>query len=135
MQGVHLDTCLQPADIGQNVLDLCFDQVLKFHLRRTILQLTYYKGIEAKTFPAYFPTGKHTMSEERNEKLTMGRYFNLRLLSLENRFTQDKSYIFFSQYWIELNKVILNGQISLRKDQNRHVNAEMLCDKNVLKIV
>lgn len=29
LQGVHLDTCLQPGDIGQNVLDLCFDQVFE----------------------------------------------------------------------------------------------------------
>lgn len=27
MQGVQLDTCLQPADIGQLVLDICFNQV------------------------------------------------------------------------------------------------------------
>lgn len=140
LQGVQLDTCLQPADIGQNVLDLCFDQVFEISPaeNNTPISVLQENGIEAKTFPAHFPTGKHTMSEERNEKLTMGRYFNLRLLSVENRFAQDTSYIFFSQYLTELNRVISNVQISLRKGpeqtfDGKTVTAEMLCDKNILK--
>lgn len=123
---------MQPADIGQNVLYLCFDQVFEISPAENNTPVNVLQGNKSQTFPAHFPTGKHTMSEKRNEKLTMGRYFYLRLLSVENRFAQDTSYIFFSQCLIELNKVILNGQISLRKDQNRHgknVNAEMLCDK------
>lgn len=78
------------------------------------------------------------MSEERNEKLTMGRYFNLRLLSVDNRFAQDTSYIFFSQYLTELNRVISNVHISLLKGpeqtfDGKTVAAEMLGDKNILK--
>ncbi|CAG2225841.1 unnamed protein product [Mytilus edulis] len=115
--GVQLDTCLQPADIGQEALDLCFDQVFNLAPAENNNPLSVLKepGVEAKTFPVHFPSGKNTSDEDRDEKLTIGRYFNLRLMSVENRFARDTNYIFFSQYLTELNSVISNVQISLRK--------------------
>ncbi|XP_061175632.1 uncharacterized protein LOC133184560 [Saccostrea echinata] len=140
LQGVQLDTCLQPADIGQEVLDLCFDKVFEISPAEgnNPVSVLQEDGIEAKTFPAHFPTGKNTYSEDRSEKLTLGRYFNLRLTSVENRFARDSSYIFFSQYLSELNRVISNVQISLRKesaysDEGKKITGEMLCDKDTLK--
>ncbi|XP_062580740.1 uncharacterized protein LOC134242656 [Saccostrea cucullata] len=140
LQGVQLDTCLQPADIGQNVLDLCFDKVFEISPAEGNNPVSVLRedGIEAKTFPVHFPTGKSTYSEERSEKLTLARYFNLRLTSVENRFARDTSYIFFSQYLSELNRVISNVQISLRKesafsDDGKKISGEMLCDKKTLK--
>lgn len=140
LQGVQLDTCLQPADIGQEVLDVCFDQVFEISPaegNNPVLVLQN-EGIEAKTFPIHYPTGKNTFSEERTEKLTLARYFNLRLMSVENRFAQDTSYIFFCQYLSELSKVISNVQISTRKESayssdGYKITGEMLCDKNILK--
>ncbi|XP_063426085.1 uncharacterized protein LOC134709887 [Mytilus trossulus] len=140
LRGVQLDTCLQPADIGQEALDLCFDQV--FNLapaeNNSPLSVLQESGIEAKTFPVHFPTGKNTFDEIRDEKLTIGRYFNLRLMSVENRFARDTSYIFFSQYLTELNSVISNVQVSLRKEcpfskEGKKVTGEMLCNKETLK--
>ncbi|XP_062589569.1 uncharacterized protein LOC134251199, partial [Saccostrea cucullata] len=140
LRGIQLDTCLQPADIGQEVLDLCFDKVFEISPAEGNNPVSVLKeeGIEAKTFPVHFPSGKNTYSEERNEKLTLGRYFNLRLMSVENRFARDTSYLFFSQYLSELERVISNVQISLRKESafsadGSKITGEMLCDKNVLK--
>ncbi|CAG2254349.1 unnamed protein product [Mytilus edulis] len=117
LRGVQLDTCLQPADIGQEALDLCFDQVFNIAPaeNNSPLSVLQEPGIEAKTFPVHFLSGKNTFDENRDEKLTIGRYFNLRLMSVENRFARDTSYIFFSQYLRELTSVISNVQISLRK--------------------
>ncbi|XP_071169752.1 uncharacterized protein [Mytilus edulis] len=135
-----LDTCLQPADIGQEALDLCFDQVFNIAPaeNNSPLSVLQESGIEAKTFPVHFPTGKNTFDEIRDEKLTIGRYFNLRLMSVENRFARDTSYIFFSQYLTELNSVISNVQISLRKQcpfskEGNKITGEMLCNKETLK--
>ncbi|VDI12102.1 Hypothetical predicted protein [Mytilus galloprovincialis] len=135
-----LDTCLQPADIGQEALDLCFDQVFNIAPAENTSPLSVLQesGIEAKTFPVHFPTGKNTFDEIRDEKLTIGRYFNLRLMSVENRFARDTSYIFFSQYLTELNSVISNVQISLRKEcpfskEGNKITGEMLCNKETLK--
>ncbi|XP_071169456.1 uncharacterized protein [Mytilus edulis] len=140
LRGVQLDTCLQPADIGQEALDLCFDQVFNLAPAENNNPLSVLKepGIEAKTFPVHFPSGKNTMDEDRDEKLTIGRYFNLRLMSVENRFARDTNYIFFSQYLTELNSVISNVQISLRKQcpfskEGKKVTKEMLCNKETLK--
>ncbi|CAG2231659.1 unnamed protein product [Mytilus edulis] len=136
----QLDTCLQPADIGQEALDLCFDQVFNLAPAENNNPLSVLKepGIEAKTFPVHFPSGKNTSDEDRDEKLTIGRYFNLRLMSVENRFARDTNYIFFSQYLTELNSVISNVQISLRKQcpfskEGKKVTREMLCNKETLK--
>ncbi|XP_071172145.1 uncharacterized protein [Mytilus edulis] len=140
LRGVQLDTCLQPADIGQEALDLCFDQVFNIAPaeNNSPLSVLQESGIEAKTFPVHFPTGKNTFDEIREEKLTIGRYFNLRLMSVENRFARDTSYIFFSQYLTELNNVISNVQISLRKEcpfskEGNKITGEMLCNKETLK--
>ncbi|CAG2237476.1 unnamed protein product [Mytilus edulis] len=140
LRGVQLDTCLQPADIGQEALDLCFDQVFNLAPAENNNPLSVLKepGIEAKTFPVHFPSGKNTSDEDRDEKLTIGRYFNLRLMSVENRFARDTNYIFFSQYLTELNSVISNVQISLRKQcpfskEGKKVTREMLCNKETLK--
>ncbi|VDI42380.1 Hypothetical predicted protein [Mytilus galloprovincialis] len=140
LRGVQLDTCLQPADIGQEALDLCFDQVFNIAPaeNNSPLSVLQESGIEAKTFPVHFPTGKNTFDEIRDEKLTIGRYFNLRLMSVENRFARDTSYIFFSQYLTELNSVISNVQISLRKEcpfskEGKKITGEMLCNKETLK--
>ncbi|XP_063436496.1 uncharacterized protein LOC134717928 [Mytilus trossulus] len=138
LQGVQLDTCLQPADIAQEALDLLFDQ--EFNLSpaegNNPVSLLKENGIEAKTFPVHYPTGKNTWNEDREEKLSLLRYFNLRLMSVENRFARDTSYIFFSQYMSELDRVMSNVQISLRKgsvfSEGQKVTSKMLCNKESL---
>ncbi|XP_071152909.1 uncharacterized protein [Mytilus edulis] len=138
LQGVQLDTCLQPADIAQEALDLLFDQ--EFNLSpaegNNPVSLLKENGIEAKTFPVHYPTGKNTWNEDREEKLSLLRYFNLRLMSVENRFARDTSYIFFSQYMSELDRVMSNVQISLRKgsvfSDGQKVTSKMLCNKESL---
>ncbi|XP_063435689.1 uncharacterized protein LOC134716610 [Mytilus trossulus] len=138
LQGVQLDTCLQPADIAQDALDLLFDQ--EFNLSpaegNNPVSLLKENGIEAKTFPVHYPTGKNTWNEDREEKLSLLRYFNLRLMSVENRFARDTSYIFFSQYMSELDRVMSNVQISLRKgsvfSDGQKVTSKMLCNKESL---
>ncbi|XP_063436424.1 uncharacterized protein LOC134717858 [Mytilus trossulus] len=138
LQGVQLDTCLQPADIAQEALDALFDK--EFNLspaeENNPVSLLRTKGIEAQTFPVHYPTGKNTLNEEREEKLSLLRYFNLRLMSVENRFARDTSYIFFCQYMSELDRVMSNVQISLRKgsafSNGKKVTSKMLCDKDTL---
>ncbi|VDI00600.1 Hypothetical predicted protein [Mytilus galloprovincialis] len=60
LQGVQLDTCLQPADIAQEALDALFDK--EFNLspaeENNPVSLLRTKGIEAQTFPVHYPTGK-----------------------------------------------------------------------------
>ncbi|XP_063411255.1 uncharacterized protein LOC134694188 [Mytilus trossulus] len=138
LQGVQFDTCLQPADIAQEALDLLFDQ--EFNISpaegNNPVSLLKEKGIEAKTFPVHYPTGKNTWNEDREEKLSLLRYFNLRLMSVENRFARDTSYIFFCQYMSELDRVMSNVQISLRKgsvfSDGQKVTSKMLCNKESL---
>ncbi|VDI59074.1 Hypothetical predicted protein [Mytilus galloprovincialis] len=140
LRGIQLDTCLQPADIGQEVLDCYFDE--EFDVApaegNNPIRVLKEEGIESKTFPCHYPSGKNTLTDQRDLKLSASRYFNLRLLSVENRFARDTSYIFFCQYLSELEKVMSNVQISLRKDfsktgTGKKVTSDMICRGEGLK--
>ena len=115
--GVQYDTCLQPADIGQEVLDHYFDEIYNLAPAEGMnpVKLLQEKGNEAKSFPVLFPSGKNTFDEKRQIPLSLCRYFNIRLMNADNRFARDTNYIFYSQYLSELKQVIDKTQISLRK--------------------
>ena len=131
--GVQYDTCLQPADVGQEVLDHYFDDI--YHLApaegMNPVKLLQEKGNEGKSFPVHFPSGKNTFDEKRHLKLSLGRYFNLRLMNADNRFAQDTNYIFYSQYLSELKQVIDKTQISLRKSTSPKNNGDQICAKSI----
>ncbi|XP_061169173.1 uncharacterized protein LOC133178496 [Saccostrea echinata] len=138
-QMIAFDTCLQPVDVAQEVLDHYFDDVYNIAPGegRNPVRMLQEPGNEAKSFPCHFPTGRFSWNEERSEKLTLSRYFNNRLMNADNRFARDTSYIFFSQYMSELNQVIEKTQISLRKSlskiaSGKSVTANMLQDPGVL---
>ncbi|XP_078340715.1 uncharacterized protein LOC111117892 [Crassostrea virginica] len=138
-QEVVTDTCLQPVDIAQEVLDHYFDDVYNIapgegHNPIRMLQEV---GNEAKTFPHLFPSGKFSWNENRDVKISLSRYFNNRLMNADNRFAKDTNYIFFCQYLSELKQVIDKTQISIRKsvsklDGKKPVTAEMLQNPEVL---
>ncbi|XP_062572298.1 uncharacterized protein LOC134234263 [Saccostrea cucullata] len=118
---VAYDTCLQPVDVAQEVLDHYFDDVYNIAPSegRNPVRILQEPGNEAKAFPCHFPSGRFSWNEERSEKLSLSRYFNNRLMNADDRFAKDTNYIFFSQYMSELNQVIEKTQISLRKSLSK----------------
>ena len=118
--GVQYDTCLQPADIAQDVLDHSFDEIYNIAPGEgnNPVKLLKNEGNEAKSFPTLFPTGRNTFDEPRHSRITLARYFNNRLMNRDNRFARDSDYIFYSQYVSELNQVLDKTQISLRKSRS-----------------
>ncbi|XP_062596168.1 uncharacterized protein LOC134257593 [Saccostrea cucullata] len=123
---VAFDTCLQPVDVAQEVLDHYFDDVYNIAPGegKNPIRMLQEPGNEAKAFPCHFPSGRFSWSEERSEKLTLSRYFNNRLMNADDRFAKDTNYIFFSQYMSELNQVIEKTQISLRKSLSKWTNGK-----------
>ena len=115
--GVQYDTCLQPTDIGQEVLDHYFDEIYNLAPAEGMnpVKLLQEQGNEAKCFPVLFPSGRNTFDEKRGLQLTLARYFNIRLMNADNRFAKDTNYIFYCQYLSELKQVIDKTQISMRK--------------------
>ncbi|XP_062577465.1 uncharacterized protein LOC134239308 [Saccostrea cucullata] len=138
-QEVVTDTCLQPVDIAQEVLDHYFDDVYNIAPGegKNPIRMLQEEGNEAKTFPHLFPSGNFSWNEHRDVKITLSRYFNNRLMNSDNRFAKDTNYIFFSQYMSELNQVIEKTQISVRKslsklDGGKAVTSEMLQNPDIL---
>ena len=90
---------------------------------------------EMKVFPYLFPEGINGFDQKRNTKLGLGRYFNARLFSKDNRFACDPQYIFFSQYLTELNNINSSISIAMRKGtakpgEIKKVTAGMITDRS-----
>ncbi|XP_062597054.1 uncharacterized protein LOC134258504 [Saccostrea cucullata] len=133
------DTCLQPVDIGQEVLDHYFDDIYDIAPGEgnNPVRMLQEEGNEAKTFPYLFPSGSFSWNDIRETRITLSRYFNNRLMNTDARFAKDSNYIFFSQYMSDLNQVIEKTQISIRKsvrriENDQEVTANMVQDPVVL---
>ena len=121
MSGLQLDTCLQPIDVGQEILDNYFDDIISCAPceGNSPVALLNNESNEAKCFPRLFPTGQRTYHDTRNIKLTLGRYFLNRLLHVDNRFAQNTDYIFFAQCLYEMQQIISSVSIALRKGADK----------------
>ncbi|KAA0701445.1 ATP-dependent DNA helicase PIF1 [Triplophysa tibetana] len=126
------DTCLMPVDIGQEALDQYFDNVLNVAPAEgnNPVRLLSDLGNEAKCFPVLFPMGCNTYHGSRDNRLTLSRYFNNRILHADGRFAQNVEYIFFAQYMSEIEQVMSNVSIALRKGRGGCVSQKV--DENVL---
>ncbi|XP_065942067.1 uncharacterized protein [Magallana gigas] len=138
-QEVVSDTCLQPVDIAQEVLDHYFDDVYNIAPGegQNPVRMLQEEGNEAKSFPHLFPSGRFSWNEDRDERITLSRYFNNRLMNTDNRFAKDTNYIFFAQFMSELKQVIEKTQISIRKSLSKSndgklVTSDMLQDPSIL---
>ncbi|XP_062609537.1 uncharacterized protein LOC134271330 [Saccostrea cucullata] len=122
------DTCLQPVDIGQEVLDHYFDDIYDIAPGEgnNPIRMLQEDGNEAKTFPYLFPSGRFSWNDDRETRLTLSRYYNNRLMNTDDRFARDNNYIFFSQFMSDLNQVIEKTQISIRKSVRRMGNDQFV---------
>ncbi|XP_071177666.1 uncharacterized protein [Mytilus edulis] len=140
-RGFPSDTCLQPVDIGQEILDQHFDDIFCVAPGEgsTPVSMMTEVGNESMSFPAQFPEGLFgSFDNNRSVHLTRTRYFHARLLSGDMRFSTDSSYIFYAQYLSELEQVISKVSIALRKSSGKYtagnnITASMLTDRNQLK--
>ncbi|XP_058478094.1 uncharacterized protein LOC131449268 [Solea solea] len=117
------DTCLMPVDIGQEALDQYFEDVLNLAPAEgnSPVKLLSNHENEAKCFPVLFPHGHSVFHDNREHRLTLSRYLNNRILHADGRFAQNVEYIFFAQYMSELEQVVSNVSIALRKGKGSQV--------------
>ena len=135
IHGICLDSCLQPSDIGQEVLTYD-DNVLCIAPAEGNKPTNLYKvsKVESMAFPVQFPDGTNTFDEEREVKLPPSRYFHTRLFNVDNRFAKDANYLFFAQFTNEIYQAKASISIQLRKSKphgkdGRKFNSSMLRNK------
>lgn len=89
--GVQYDTCLQPVDIVQEVLDHYFNYI--YNIAPTegkhTVQLLQEDGNKPKSFTHSFPNGKNKWTESIEKRITLAKYFNNRLMNADGRFAKD----------------------------------------------
>lgn len=140
-RGLPSDTCLQPVDIGQEVLDQHFDDIFCVAPGEgsTPVSMLQEEGNEAMSFPVQFPEGTlGSYDSKRQARLTRTRYLHARLLSADTRFSCDLSYIFYAQYLSELEQVMSKVSIALRKSSGKDtlgnvITANMITNRDQLK--
>ncbi|XP_053179094.1 uncharacterized protein LOC128362380 [Scomber japonicus] len=115
------DTCFMPVDIGQETLDQYYEGVLNVAPAEgnNPVKLLSDQENEAKCFPVLFPLGGKTYHDSRSSRLTLSRYLNNRILHADGRFSRNVEYIFFGQYMSEVQQVVSNVSIALRKGKGR----------------
>ncbi len=103
---------------------------------------------EALCFPSIFPQGKNSyftknesgdFIQERDRKISVTKYFDSRVLSIDNRFQGDPEWIFYAQYLKEVEQVRNAATIALKKGpgittQGLKITAGDLMDKEKLNI-
>uniref|UniRef100_A0A8C1LAF7 ATP-dependent DNA helicase n=1 Tax=Cyprinus carpio TaxID=7962 RepID=A0A8C1LAF7_CYPCA len=139
-RGLALDTCLQPPDLGQQLLSyddgiFCIAPASK----NSPVSIFKVKKLESMSFPVQFPDGKNTFDEpDRAKHVSPSRYFNTRLFSIDNRCARDTNYIFFAQFVTEMHMATSSMSIQLRKAKpmtrdGRRINCSLLQDKQELE--
>ncbi|KAJ8372306.1 hypothetical protein AAFF_G00290920 [Aldrovandia affinis] len=133
--GLALDTCMQPPDIAQEVLSYG-DGIFKAAPAQGNKPVGFFSTpkLEAMAFPVQFPTGRNTLDEVRQVKLSPSRYFNTRLFCVDTRFAKDQSYLFFAQFVTETHMATCSMSIQMRKGKKnagdgRRISNKMLQDK------
>ncbi|GAA6090907.1 uncharacterized protein LOC113071434 [Tachysurus ichikawai] len=140
--GFALDTCLQPPDLGQQLLSYddgiyCIAPAER-NRPESILKIP---KMESMAFPVQFPDGKNTFDEpDRCPSVSPSRYFNSRLFSVDNRCACDTNYIFFAQFVTEMHQATSSMSIQLRKVKpttcdGRRINCSLLQDKHELQML
>ncbi|XP_024120095.2 uncharacterized protein LOC112141236 [Oryzias melastigma] len=135
------DSALFPVDIGQEVLDQYFEDILNLAPAEgnNPVRLLSNRENEAKCFPVIFPDGKNVFHEIRKYKLSLSRYFNNRILHADGRFAQNVEYIFFAQYMSEVEKVVCSVSVALRKEKtgraSESVSADARSEKSLKKLL
>lgn len=120
--GLLSDTLLQPVDIGSEVTDQHFQDVLNLAPAKgnTPVRLLSDMSNEAKCFPILYPT----FHDKREVKITLSRYLNARILNADGRFARSTDFIFYAQYFSEFDQVVSNVSIALCKGSDKSLWTE-----------
>ncbi|XP_060776102.1 uncharacterized protein LOC132885442 [Neoarius graeffei] len=133
--GLVSDTSLQPVDVGSEIVDQHFQDILNMAPAEgnTPISLLSDKTNEAKSFPVLYPLGGPTFHSERESKISLSRYLNTRVLNADGRFARNTDFIFYAQYISEVQQVQSSIQIALRKGSQKDVSPQTLLNSDSLQ--
>jgi hypothetical protein len=134
--GLLSDTSLQPVDLGTEIIDHNFQDILNMAPGEgnSPVKLLYDKTNEGKCFPVLFPSGGPTFHDERESRITLSKYLNARIMNADGRFARNTDYIFYAQYMSEVQQVVSSVSMALRKGGGntslREASPQMLLDSD-----
>lgn len=105
---VHFDTCLQNANGPSLEFSIAPGEGKQ--------PIGFFRDEDAgvMSYPREFPKGRFGYNTNRDTKLSIKKYFNSRLLSNDQRFAKNTSYIFYAQYITEASQILQSINIALQ---------------------
>ncbi|XP_063048465.1 uncharacterized protein LOC134442065 [Engraulis encrasicolus] len=133
--GLVSDTSLQPVDVGAEIVDQHFQDILNMAPAEgnSPVSLLSDETNEAKCFPVLYPSGGPTFHSERESKISLSRYLNTRILNADGRFARNTDFIFYAQYMSEVNQVQSSISVALRKGSQKDVSPQTLLNSDSLQ--
>ncbi len=141
-------TSLQPDDPSLGLADNDILNIAPSEGERPVNQI----HSESLCFPKEFPMGNNTFlsrtesgefKQNREVEISLTKYFDARILSMDNRFVSNPEYVFYAQYLKERQQIRDAAKVAMKKGPSRtadgcQLTAEMLVDndkfrKNVIK--
>jgi len=113
LRGLPYDSCLQREDF-----QIMTDNIFSVAPQKPIAILTD-EHFEEMCNPTKYTDSKFGLLTERDQKLTIRKYFNQRLLDADGRFAKDIEYLLTAQYAVESKQVADDASIMLRQTQGR----------------
>ncbi len=128
--GLLSDTSLQPVNIGSEVIDQHFQDVLNLAPAEgnSPIKLLSDRSNEAKCFPVLYPTGSPTFHYRREVRITLRILAFKYIDNADGRFAWSTDFIFYAQYLSELDQVVSNVSITLRKGSNKSLLTQVTSD-------
>ena len=91
------------------------------------------KNWDINAFPHLFPSGRFGLfDDEREEKLTPQEYFKQRILNKDNRWSNNKTFLFAALYYIE--RQHLERQINVSYRRGKFVEGQMITMEDIFSV-
>ena len=105
----NLDTCLIPQNSAAHVISnygvvsRVVSETIVVAPGENKLPTNWLANVDfgAKSFPCFFPSGKFTLSDTREVRISSQQYFSQRIMNKNPRFAEDSRYLFAAQQRVE----------------------------------
>ena len=95
-------TSILSADDPEVEVQICSVAPAEGNRPVDIVRDKYFEGLSN---PTKFPYGKGGFNTDKNRKITLRKYFQQRLLDVDNRFNTDLEYVLAGQYRVESKQI------------------------------
>ena len=77
----------------------------------------------AKSFPCFFPSGRNTLSDEREKKISTQQFFCQRIMNKNSRFAENSACLFCAQQRVQREQLERQCDVLFRKRKTERIDS------------